>query len=112
MAINDIFTIHEINLDIKDLSYDIKAKELETYWNKECSELPIINHCKIFAINTSTFRYSYAWFLHNTRTKEYLDRKEGKQMTNLGIEILFWTILISYLGLRFSQTWNGFKKQY
>jgi len=33
-------------------------------------------------------------------------------MTNLGIEILFWTILISYLGLRFSQTWNGFKKQY
>ena len=22
-------------------------------------------------------------------------------MTNLGIEILFWTILISYLGLRF-----------
>ena len=25
-------------------------------------------------------------------------------MTNLGIEILFWTILISYLGLRFSQT--------
>ena len=60
MAINDIFTIHEINLDIKDLSYDIKAKELETYWNKECSELPIINHCKIFAINTSTFRYSYA----------------------------------------------------
>ncbi len=33
-------------------------------------------------------------------------------MTNLGIEILFWTILISYLGLRFSQTRNGFKKQY
>ena len=60
MAINDIFTIHEINLDIKDLSYDIKAKELVTYWNKECSELSIINHCKIFAINTSTFRYSYA----------------------------------------------------
>ena len=28
-------------------------------------------------------------------------------MTNLGIEILFWTILISYLGLRFSQTWNA-----
>jgi len=33
-------------------------------------------------------------------------------MTNLGIEILFWTILISYLGLRFSQSWNKFKKQY
>jgi len=38
--------------------------------------------------------------------------RRQKQMTNLGIEILFWTILISYLGLRFSQTWNGFKKQY
>ena len=48
MAINDIFTIHEINLDIKDLSYDIKAKELETYWNKESSKLPITNHFKIF----------------------------------------------------------------
>ncbi len=33
-------------------------------------------------------------------------------MTNLGIEILFWIILISYLGLRFSQTWHGFKQQY
>ena len=33
-------------------------------------------------------------------------------MTNLGIEILFWTILISYLVLRFSQTWHGLKKQY
>ena len=33
-------------------------------------------------------------------------------MTNLGIEILFWIILISYLGLRFSQTWIGFKQQY
>ena len=30
-------------------------------------------------------------------------------MTNLGIEILFWTILISYLGLRFSITRDGFK---
>ena len=33
-------------------------------------------------------------------------------MTNFGIEILFWIILISYLGLRFSQTWNRFKSQY
>ena len=31
-------------------------------------------------------------------------------MTNLVIEILFWTILISYIGLRFSQTYNGFTK--
>ncbi len=33
-------------------------------------------------------------------------------MTNLIIEILFWAILVSYLGLRFSQTFYGFKKQY
>jgi len=33
-------------------------------------------------------------------------------MTNLTIEILFWAILISYLGIRFSITWDGFKKQY
>ena len=33
-------------------------------------------------------------------------------MTNLTIEILFWAILVSYLGLRFSKTWDGYKKQY
>ena len=33
-------------------------------------------------------------------------------MTNLGLEILFWTILISYLGLRLNQTWHSYKKQY
>ena len=33
-------------------------------------------------------------------------------MTNLTLEILFWTILISYLGLRFNQTWNSYKQQY
>ena len=48
MALNDTFTIQEINLDTKDLSYDIKTKELETYWNNECAELPNNNHCKIF----------------------------------------------------------------
>jgi len=48
MALNDTFTIQEINLDTKDLSYDIKTKELETYWNNECAEHPNNNHCKIF----------------------------------------------------------------
>tara|TARA_B100000945_G_C19854410_1_gene355474 strand:- start:101 stop:253 length:153 start_codon:yes stop_codon:yes gene_type:complete len=47
MALNDTFTLQEINLDIKDLSYDIKAKELESYWNKEFAEHPRNNHCKI-----------------------------------------------------------------
>ena len=48
MALNDTFTIQEINLDSKSLSYDIKPKELETYWYKECAEHPSNNHCKIF----------------------------------------------------------------
>ena len=33
MALKDKFTIQEINLDKKYLSYDIKQKELEAYWN-------------------------------------------------------------------------------
>jgi len=33
-------------------------------------------------------------------------------MTSLSLEIIFWVILISYLGLRLNQTWNGFKQQY
>ena len=48
MALNDTFTIQEINLDKKNLSYDNKLKEIEAYWNKECAENPINNHCKIF----------------------------------------------------------------
>ncbi len=32
-------------------------------------------------------------------------------MTNSALEILFWATLISYIGLRFSQTREGFKKQ-
>ena len=48
MALNDTFTIQEINLDKKNLSYDNKPKEIEAYWNKECTEHPSNNHCKIF----------------------------------------------------------------
>ena len=33
-------------------------------------------------------------------------------MTNLGIEILFWIILIIYLGLRITETMKAFKQQY
>ena len=38
MTLNDTFTIQEINLDKKDLSYDNKLKEIEAYWNKEYAE--------------------------------------------------------------------------
>ena len=48
MALNDTFTIQEINLDTKNLSFDNKLKEIEAYWNNECTENPNNNHCKIF----------------------------------------------------------------
>jgi len=48
MNLNDTFTIQEINLDKKDLSFDNKLKEIEAYWNNECAEYLINNHCKIF----------------------------------------------------------------
>ena len=48
MALNDTFTIQEINLDKKDLSYDNKLKEIEAYWNNEYAEHPSNNQCKIF----------------------------------------------------------------
>ena len=48
MALNEKFTIQEINMDIKDLSYDIKAKELEVYGSKECAKNPTNNHCKVY----------------------------------------------------------------
>jgi len=48
MALNDTFTIQEINLDKKFLLYDNKFKEIEAYWENECVERPINNHFKIF----------------------------------------------------------------
>ena len=47
MAPNDTYTIQEIKLDKKDLSYN-NLKEIEAYWNYECAEHPSNNHCKIF----------------------------------------------------------------
>ena len=48
MALNDTFTIQEIDIFKIDLSYDIKSKELEDYWSNECEKRPANNHCKIF----------------------------------------------------------------
>ncbi len=48
MALNDTFTIQEINLYKKNLSFDNKLKEIEDYWINECAEHPSNNHCKIF----------------------------------------------------------------
>ena len=48
MALNDTFTIQEINLDKKNLSFDNKLKKIEAYWNSECAKHPSNNHCKIY----------------------------------------------------------------
>ena len=48
MTLNDKFTIQEIDIIQKDLSYDIKAKELEAYWGNECKETPTNKHCKVY----------------------------------------------------------------
>ena len=48
MALNDTFTIQEINLDKKNLSFDNKLKEIEAYWNNESAEHPSNKHYKIF----------------------------------------------------------------
>jgi len=33
-------------------------------------------------------------------------------MVNLGLEILFWVILLTYIGARLTQTKNGYKQEY
>ena len=48
MALNNTFTIQDINLDKKDLLNDIKPKGLIAYWNNECAEYPSNKYCKIF----------------------------------------------------------------
>ena len=48
MALNDIFTIQDMDWDRQNLSNNIKTKKLEAYWNKECEHHPSNNHCKIF----------------------------------------------------------------
>ena len=60
IALNGEFTIQQIFLDKKDLKYDTKPKELEVYLNNECAKHPSTTISKFFAINTLTFRYSYA----------------------------------------------------
>ena len=60
MALNVTFTIQEINLDKKNLSYDNKPKEIEAYWNNECTENRFTKIARFFVIKTLTFRYSYA----------------------------------------------------
>ena len=48
MVLKDKFTIQEINLDKKDLSYYKKLKKIEVYWNHEFAKHSRNNHRKIF----------------------------------------------------------------
>tara|TARA_B100000287_G_C20109643_1_gene573854 strand:+ start:116 stop:268 length:153 start_codon:yes stop_codon:yes gene_type:complete len=48
MALNDTFTIKEIDMNAKDLSYNVKANGIEIYWENECEKHPTNNHCKIY----------------------------------------------------------------
>ena len=48
MELKDTFTIQEINLDKKDLSYKNKLKEIEAYLKQAFAKQPSNNHCKIF----------------------------------------------------------------
>ncbi len=48
MALKDKFIIQETDLDRKELSYYLKAKELEAYWGNECKEHPTNSHCKVY----------------------------------------------------------------
>ena len=70
MALNDTFTIQEINLDKKDLSFDNKQKKLKLIGIMNVQNIRVTTIVRFFVIKTLTFRYSYARFLHNTRTKK------------------------------------------
>ena len=56
-------------------------------------------------------KYSYAcWYYKFIR--RLILRIEEYQMVNIGLEILFWSILLTYLGARLTQTKNGYKQEY
>ena len=48
MALNDTFTIKEINLDKKYFLNYFNLKGVEAYWNNVCAEYPSNNQYKIF----------------------------------------------------------------
>ena len=48
MALIDTFTVQEMNIDTKDLSYDKKAKGLEAYWKNEWKQHPTYKNCRFF----------------------------------------------------------------
>ncbi len=49
MELNDKFNIQKMDMAKKELSYKIKAKELEAYWGNECKEHAKNKHCKVYS---------------------------------------------------------------
>ena len=57
MALNDTFTIQEINLDKKELSFDNKLKKLKLIGIMNVQNIRVTTIARFFVINTLTFRY-------------------------------------------------------
>ena len=49
MALNDTFTIQDINLDKKDLLCNIKPKRLKSFWESEFEKHQSNDNYKIFS---------------------------------------------------------------
>ena len=60
MALNDTFTIQEINLDKKDLSYEIISKKFKLIGVTNVQNIRVTTIARFFVIKILTFRYSYA----------------------------------------------------
>ena len=56
-------------------------------------------------------KYQYAC-LYQKSIRKFILGIEDYQMVNLGLEILFWAILLTYIGARLTQTKNGYKQEY
>ena len=60
MALNDTFTIQEINLENKDLPFDINLKKLKLIGIMNVKKIRVTTIARFFVIKTLTFKYSYA----------------------------------------------------
>jgi len=60
MALNDTFTIQEINLDKKTFHLIISSKKFKLIGITNVQNIRVITIARFFMIKTLTFRYSYA----------------------------------------------------
>ena len=55
MALNDTFTIQEINLDKKDLSFDNKLKKIEAFGIMNVKNILVTTIARFFVIKNFNF---------------------------------------------------------